>query len=160
MPFIRPALLLVAALMLGGCSVWGSEEDTAAKEVAAEITPVRVMQVRNIEIGRTRDGFLITAHGMAAGPGYSRPTLRPRHGGAPGPDGYIEFDLVATPPPPGLALPPASAQELRLRADLPVDTATLRGAAGVRVMAAEGGVQLDFRPPSSSDKAPSSEKAS
>ena len=93
-----------------------------------------------------RDGFLITAYGTAPGLGYSLPHLRPRRDGAPGPDGYVEYDFVATEPPAGFDLPPGTSRTRTLRADLPVKAADLRGVAGIRVQAVQGGVQLDFAP--------------
>jgi hypothetical protein len=156
----RPHLasLITAMTLLGGCStgtflddvptIWGGESrvDEARREAVeeAESTPVPVEAVRTVEIGRTRDGFLITAYGTAPGLGYALPRLRPRRGGAPGVDGYVEYDFVAAEPPPGFDLPPGTAQTRTLRADLPVSAAELRGAAGIRVMALRGGAQLDF----------------
>jgi hypothetical protein len=146
--------------MLGGCStgtvvddlptIWGGESraDEARREAVQEArtTPVPVEAVRGVEIGRTRDGFLITAYGTAPGLGYALPRLRPRRGGAPGPDGYVEYDFVASEPPPGFDLPPGTARTRTIRADLPVRAAELRGAAGIRVLALRGGAQLDFAP--------------
>lgn len=153
MPPIRPWLPLVAALMLGACgdidTLWGGKSDAeearalALAEARAEKVPVA--SVQGIEIGRTRDGFLVTAHGTAPGPGYSLPRLEVRRGGATGADGYVEYDFVATPPPPGAAPAQGTARENRLSAYLPVPANALRGAAGIRVRAAHGGVQLDFR---------------
>ena len=154
MPRSRPMLSLLAALSLGACgetdTLWGGESD--AREAgrlaaeAAQSVQVPVETVSAVEIGRTRDGFLITAHGIAPGPGYALPTLRPRRGGAPGFDGYVEYDFVATEPPAGLDLPQGTARNRLLRADLPVGAGQLRGAAGVRVLGQTGGAQLDFRP--------------
>jgi hypothetical protein len=151
---------MLAMLALGGCStgtvlddiptVWGGESraDEARRETVEEArtTPVPVESVRNLEIGQTRNGFLITAYGTAPGLGYSLPRLRPRRGGAPGIDGYVEYDFVASEPPAGFDLPPGSARTRTLRADLPVRAAELRGAAGIRVLAMRGGAQLDFAP--------------
>ncbi|HET7410025.1 MAG TPA: hypothetical protein VFJ13_07475 [Paracoccaceae bacterium] len=150
---IRPVLPLLAVLSLGACgdndTLWGGESEAEAAERLAEAQAVQVpiQTVRNVEIGRTRDGFLITAYGMAQGLGYSTPTLRPRRGGAPGIDGYIEYDFVASEPPAGFDLPSGSPQMRQLRADLPVSANALRGAAGIRVLGLSGGAQLDFAPP-------------
>jgi hypothetical protein len=160
MPRLSFALSLAVSLLLGGCStgtflddvptIWGGESrvDEARREAVeeAESTPVPVEAVRTVEIGRTRDGFLITAYGTAPGLGYSLPRLRARRGGAPGPDGYIEYDFVASEPPPGFDLPPGTARTRTIRADLPVKAPELLGAAGIRVLALRGGAQLDFAP--------------
>jgi hypothetical protein len=151
---------ILAMMLVGGCStgtflddiptVWGGESraDEARREAVQEArtTPVPVQAVQNVEIGRTRDGFLITAFGTAPGLGYSLPRLRPRRDGAPGIDGYVEYDFVASEPPAGFDLPPGTARTRTLRADLPVKATQLRGAAGIRVLALRGGAQLDFAP--------------
>lgn len=145
-------LPLIGVLSLAGCSSLAGNEtsdERAERLAAAEARAVQVPieTVRTLEIGRTRDGFLVTAYGTAPGLGYSLPTLRPRRGGAPGIDGYIEYDFVATEPPAGFDLPPGTSQTRALRADLPVSANTLRGATGIRVMGLRGGAQLDFAPP-------------
>jgi hypothetical protein len=162
-----PLPLTLAMLTLGACStgtflddvptVWGGESRAEAerREVVeqARTTPVPVETVRSVEIGRTRSGFLITAYGTAPGLGYSLPRLRPRREGAPGADGYVEYDFVASEPPPGFDLPPGTARTRMLRADLPVGAADLRGAGGIRVLALRGGAQLDFVPPPAAGQA-------
>ncbi len=160
MPRLNCALLLVAALLLGGCStgtilddvptLWGGESraDEVRREAVEEARTVQVPveAVRSIEIGRTRNGFLITAYGTAPGLGYSLPRLRPRRGGVPGTDGYVEYDFIASEPPVGFDLPSGTTRTRTLRADLPVEATELRGAAGIRVLALRGGAQLDFAP--------------
>lgn len=129
-------------------TLWGGESQ---KERAERLrrqqqasVKVPVSSVGNVEMGRTRDGFLITATGTAPGLGYSLPRLRPRRSGAPGADGYIEFDFVATPPVEGLNLPPGNTQTRAIRADLPVKLDDLKGAQGIRILALTGGTQIDF----------------
>ncbi len=160
MPRLSCLTLVIAILTLGGCStgtvlddvptLWGAESraDEARRDALQEAraTPVPVEAVRSVEIGRTRDGFLITAYGTAPGLGYALPRLRPRRGGAPGADGYVEYDFVASEPPPGFDLPQGTARTRAIRADLPVKASELRGVAGVRVMALRGGAQIDFAP--------------
>ena len=129
-------------------TLWG-EESSADRErrLAQEQrirTKVPVTAVRSVEMGRTRDGFLITAFGTAPGLGYSLPVLRARRGGRPDAEGYVEFDFVATEPAPGAALPPGSSQARAMRADLAVAVADLKGISGIRVLARSGGVQVDF----------------
>ncbi|MFK7943255.1 MAG: hypothetical protein AB8B85_10135 [Paracoccaceae bacterium] len=150
--------VIVAGLALGACStgtavddvgtLWG-EQSTAEREAAesraqAILARIPVQSVQSIEMGRTRDGFLITAMGTAAGLGYSLPTLRVRRQGAPGVDGYIEYDFVAVAPAQGFAFPPGTTQSRAMRADLPVTLRQLQGASGLRVLALNGGVQMDF----------------
>jgi hypothetical protein len=156
----RRLTLAIAILTLGGCStgsvlddfptIWGGESraDEARREAVQEArtTPVPVESVRNLEIGQTRQGFLITAYGTAPGLGYALPRLRPRRDGAPGADGYVEYDFVASEPPPGFDLPPGTARTRAIRADLPVKATDLRGVAGIRVMTLRGGAQIDFAP--------------
>lgn len=153
------AAAMSASLLLAGCetgtlvddidTLWGApstaEEQAEQERLAALQARVPILAVRSVEMGRTRDGFLITALGTAPGIGYSRPGLRPRRGGAPGNDGYIEFDFVAIEPDPGFELPPGGSTQARaLRADLPVRIEQLQGAVGLRVLALQGGVQLNF----------------
>ena len=150
--------ITVAGLALAGCStgtilddvdtIWGAPttaEEQAALTRAQEIeAKVPVQAVQSVELGRTRDGFLVTALGTAPGLGYSLPALRVRRNGAPGGDGYIEYDFVAATPPEGSNFPPGTTQSRSLRADLPVTLGQLQGAAGIRVLALNGGVQMDF----------------
>ena len=161
---------LASALALSGCSssedasqptessggsllgdigtLWGEESQKTKAERAARLQAaqikVPVTAVRSVELGRTRDGFLITAFGTAPGLGYALPALRVRRSGAPGVDGYIEYDFVASEPAPGFNLPQGTTQSRALRADLAVSLQQLRGAAGIRVLALNGGVQMDF----------------
>jgi hypothetical protein len=150
MPRMRPVLPVLAVLLLGACGggLWGDDGEAEEAErlaaTEAEAAQVPIQLVRTVEIGRTRDGFLITAYGTASSPGFSRPQLQARRDGAPGIDGYVEYDFVATQPPPGVDLPGGRSQ--LLRADLPVRASALRGAAGIRVLGLTGGAQIDFAP--------------
>jgi hypothetical protein len=150
---------MAATLMLAGCgetgdvtddigTLWGEESqaEIAERERVERLKAIKVpvQAVRSVEIGRTRDGFIITAYGTAPGLGYSLPALRPRRGGQPSNDGFVEYDFVATEPAEGLDLPPGTTGARALRADLPVTVSSLRGAAGIRVLAIRGGVQLPF----------------
>ncbi|MEM7211674.1 MAG: hypothetical protein AAF479_07225 [Pseudomonadota bacterium] len=129
-------------------TLWGEESsrEKALREARLQQAQIKVpvTAVRSVELGRTRDGFLITAFGTAPGLGFSLPVLRARRSGEPGADGYIEFDFVATEPAPGFELPPGTSQTRALRADLAVPIRDLRGASGIRVLALSGGVQMDF----------------
>lgn len=138
---------LVAALMgLAGCAADDSEPASLFAEDPAPpaAPPVPVQTVTSVELGRTRDGFIITALGTAPGLGYARPQLQPRREGAPGTDGYLDFDFVAVPPAPGFALPQGDPAARGLRADYAVRLRALRGAGGIRIHARDGGVQMQF----------------
>ncbi|MEM8842924.1 MAG: hypothetical protein AAGD47_14240, partial [Pseudomonadota bacterium] len=100
--------------------------------------------VREIEIGRTRNGFVITAFGTAPALGYSQPQLRARRDGSPGLDGYLDYDFVARPPKPGLELNQGTLTARNIRADILLKRDDLRGATGIRVHALSGGVQMGF----------------
>lgn len=150
--------VLPLVIALGACgdgsgpadigTLWGSESKAVRKareEFEARKTnkvPMRI--VRAVEIGRTKTGILLTAFGTAPGSGYSLPALRVRREGKTTSDGFLEFDLVASSPPPGAELPPATPRNLEIRADLPVDLRALRGVKGLRVMALENQVQVNF----------------
>ncbi|MEM9061564.1 MAG: hypothetical protein AAGD13_13975 [Pseudomonadota bacterium] len=129
-------------------TLWGEESSKERAERLARLErasiKVPISSVKSVELGRTRDGFLVTAFGTAPSLGYSLPVLRPRRNGEPGIDGYIEYDFVATEPAPGFQRPPGTTQTRALRADLAVRLAELRGANGLRVLALNGGVQMDF----------------
>lgn len=143
--------LCAAVMVLGvlaGC-VSSSEEDLDEVEPIplGDLVPTRgipVQAVRDLEIGRSRDGFIVTAFGTAPALGYARPRLRPRRDGNPGQDGFIDYDFVADPPKPGLERAQGSLQARQLRADVLLPQRRLRGAAGIRVHSLSGGVELGF----------------
>lgn len=156
---VKPWACLVAVAMLAtACdtdtavddigTLWGAEStaerQARAEEIARRQNKVPVQAVQAVEIGRTSNGILLTAHGTAPGLGYSLPALRARREGRPAPDGYLEFDFVATAPVEGLDLPPGTTRTRAIRADLPLDLRELQGAKGLRVMALQGLVQVDF----------------
>lgn len=143
-------LLAPAALMLTGCGFidnpWGSskrEIEETERLAEARAVKVPIQSVQRAEIGRTRNGFLITAYGAAPGFGYTFPVLQPRREGAPGIDGYVDYDFMATEPQPDQNLPQGATDQL-IRADLPVDAEALRGVVGIRIHALSGGAQIDF----------------
>jgi len=140
------ALAAIAAMLaLGGCSMFGpDEEEVAAAAVQAAARYVPVETVRDIEIGRTRDGYVITAHAVAPGLGHGAPELRVRRDGKVGPDGFIDFDFVAQAPPPNLNLGQGSVKARTVRADIHVAASELRGAVGIRIHGVSGGLQMLF----------------
>lgn len=142
-----PALVLALAalLPLGGCSWFSSDDEEAtATEGAAQRAYVPVEAVRNIEIGRTRTGFAITAHGIAPALGYADAELRARRDGRPAADGFLDFDFVALPPLPELGYSTGAPEARAIRADLLIPANVLQGATGIRVHAAAGGMQITF----------------
>jgi hypothetical protein len=139
------AAVLAAALALGGCSKSKSDDEkNAGAQVAPQVIYVPAATVRSLEIGTTRNGYVITAHGFAPGIGFSVPALRPRREGRPGLDGYIDLDFVARAPDPALNLGEGSVPARAIRADLHLTTTQLRGAAGIRVHGTSGGLQINF----------------
>lgn len=129
-------------------TLWGEESSKQKAERKERLRraqiKVPVTAVRSVELGRTRDGFLITAFGTAPALGYALPALVVRRSGEPAADGYIEYDFVASEPAPGFSLPQGTTQTRALRADLAVTIRDLRGASGIRILALAGGVQMDF----------------
>ena len=144
---LATAAAIAAVLALGGCSWFSSddEEEAAATEQAeAAALYVPVEAVRHIEIGRTRNGYVITARGEAPGLGHGAPELRARREGKVGPDGFIDYDFVAQAPDPSLNLGEGAVQARMVRADLHVTARDLQGAVGIRVHGISGGLQMLF----------------
>ncbi len=142
----RPAAAatMAAALTLSGCG-WGEEEappadagTPPAEGAPGPAGPSYVYRpassVESLEIGHTYRGRLLTAHGTAPATGWFRAALEPRNAGRPGPDGFLEFDLVAAPPELNGGEPGTPAR-LPIRADRTIPAADLVGAQGVRVYA-------------------------
>jgi len=142
----RNAAFTVVALALGGCSLFKSDDDkkAAAEPVAPVVVATPVATVPTIEIGTTRDGYVITAHGYAAWLGYGSPRLEPRREGKLGPDGYLDYDFVAEAPDPALNLGQGALAGRALRAEVLGKTAELRGITCVRIHGAEGGLRVNF----------------
>lgn len=135
-----------ALLTLGGCELFRSNDDEAdaIEQVEAEARYVPVETVRDVEVGRTRNGYVITARGFAPGLGFSAPELRPRRDGKAGPDGFIDYDFVAQGPDPSFNLGKGVLAARAIRADLHVTVDQLQGSAGIRVHGISGGVQMSF----------------
>ncbi|MGF1551936.1 MAG: hypothetical protein ACFBWO_05450 [Paracoccaceae bacterium] len=144
----RSVLVLALIVPLAGCSLFGDgEEEAAPVETAGDTARARTEPVASIarrEIGRTRDGFVLTAFGEAPGAGYGAPVLAPRREGRPGADGFVEYDFLARPPDPGFALGRGSQTVRRLRADRLIDAEALRGTRGLRVFSAGNASQIAF----------------
>ncbi|MDF2232650.1 hypothetical protein P2H44_08805 [Albimonas sp. CAU 1670] len=148
-----PLAFAAAALALSGCGLW---EDEAAVADAPSAPPqsgapgvegprlnyLPAAGVESLEIGQIYRGRLLTAHGYAPATGWFRATLQPRNGGRPGPDGFLEYDLVGAPPELNGGEPGAPARQ-PLRADLAIPSSALAGVQGVRVHA--GGQAVAMR---------------
>lgn len=145
---IKRFLILCALMPLAACSLFGdsAEEELTEEEiqVAALENKVPVQSIARVEVGRTRDGYLISAFGTAPGLGYALPELRVRRSGQPAADGFLEYDFIAVQPDQGLKLPPGTTRTRAIRADLPIRTRDLRRIRGIRVFALSGGVQVAF----------------
>ncbi|MEL6476463.1 MAG: hypothetical protein AAFR17_03975 [Pseudomonadota bacterium] len=148
---MRVGISVLAALTIGlaGCGLFSDDEDELADEAptAEDLAPTRgvpIQAVREVEIGRTRDGFVITAYGTAPELGWALPRLRARRDGQPGQDGFVDYDFVASPPKIGLERGQGSLEARSLRADVLLKTSQLRDVAGIRVHALAGGLQLEF----------------
>ena len=141
------AAAIAVALSLGGCSWFSSDDEpepAAADEAASEAIYEPIAAVRKIEIGRTRNGYVITVQGIAPGLGYGAPELRVRRQGNPGPDGIIDFDFIAQAPDPGFNLGEGAVEARAIRADLMITADELRGAVGIRVHGLSGGLLMRF----------------
>lgn len=142
-------VLLASALALAGCSWFGGKDKEEAPAAAAEAPEVRVEpveQVTDLEIGRTRYGYLLLATGLAPRAGYGKPELRPRRDGKPSPEGFLDFDFVARAPDPSLEAEKGSLAARTLRAAVELKARDLRGVRGVRVHGASGGLEILFPP--------------
>lgn len=135
-------------LALAGCGLFTSDEEREA-EIRAEIEAVErrrepVESVGRVEIGRTRNGFVVSAFGVAPTTGFSQPTLVARRGGRLAPDGFVEFDFLALAPDPGLDMPRGAPGARRLRGDRTVPPEALARAGGIRVFGLRNAVTYGF----------------
>ena len=140
----------MGAALVAGCSLFSGDEEsgdnaeTLSEEELAPTRGVPIEAVRDIEIGRTRDGFAVTAFGTAPALGYSQPRLRARRDGRPGPDGFLDFDFVATPPQIGLERGAGRPEARSIRADALIPRSDLANVSGIRVHTLSGGLQVAF----------------
>lgn len=139
------AIAVMATLGLAGCGDSEEKAEALAAEQAAEAARFEpVVRVLNVEMGRTRNGYLISATGIAPGLGYASPELRVRREGRPGPDGFIDFDFIAQAPDPRRNLGRGEVAARRINAGLAVLPNELRGAKGIRVHGLNGGIVMQF----------------
>ena len=144
---LATAAVLIASLTLGGCSWFKSDKDeeaAAVEQATSQPAFAPIETVRNIEIGRTRNGYAIAVYGIAPGLGYGAPELRARRDGKAGPDGFIDFDFVAQAPDAGFNMGAGPVEARAIRADLHVTARELQGAAGIRVHGVNGGLMMRF----------------
>ena len=137
--------VFMVGIALTGCSWFSSDEPsvTAADE-QQQVQAVPVSAVRSIEVGRSRDGIVISAFGTAPGLGYGGARLIPRRDGKPNREGFLEFDFVAVPPDPAFELPTGTLEARSIRADLAIKGRNLKNVRGIRVFSAQNGVQFVF----------------
>ncbi|MEO0680230.1 MAG: hypothetical protein AAF192_07425, partial [Pseudomonadota bacterium] len=105
-----------------------AEAEPEARLVDAQLRPVS--RVASLELGRMHRARLLVARGEAPRTGWFQPELRPRRDGAPGPDGFLEFDFIAAPPELNGGGEPSvgSAAQRRIKAVRPIPERELRGA--------------------------------
>ncbi|HUF57554.1 MAG TPA: hypothetical protein VMM55_13445 [Thermohalobaculum sp.] len=140
--FVRLILAVLLLAPFSACSAFGGDD---APEPADVVEPaVRpVEEIRGIEIGRTRDGIVVTAFGIAPTLGYADPRLEARRGGLIAEDGFLDFDFVATLPDPAAAVAGDPAARL-LRADRLIAIEAARQARGLRIHGVSGGRAVVF----------------
>ena len=149
-------------MTLAGCSsgegLWSDAPDVQLAVLEPSTAPAKseklvvarerrqVESVERLEFGAIHDGRMMTAWGLAPESDWFSPQLEVRRDGLPGPDGFIEFDLVAAPPAlnGGEAGPVGTPAQRRIRADAPLLNTEIAGAAGVRVHAQNGAVAQRF----------------
>ena len=138
-------LVLAASLLapLAACSTFGGGGGEPEPVVVAEPAVRPVDEVRSVEIGRTRDGIVVTAYGLAPTLGYADPRLEARRGGRIAEDGFLDFDFVATLPDPAAAVAGDPAARL-MRADRLIVIEAVRQAKGLRIHGISGGRAVVF----------------
>lgn len=152
-----PIAAAALALALAGCSSEGgpgveiavlepSTEPAKPEQLAVVRERRQVSSVERLEFGTIHDGRMMTAWGHAPESDWFSPRLEIRREGLPGPDGFLEFDLVAAPPAlnGGETGPVGTLAQRRIRADIPLMNALSAGAVGVRVYAEDGAVAQRF----------------
>lgn len=144
----KTAVMLAAAAALSACSSFSGDDEAETSAQAQPAAPAEapkalMRQVETLEFGRLFDGYMLTTIGYAPTVGYYAAELRPRNGGAPAPDGLLEFDFVASPPP-AAEVVNAPVTATTIRADRPLDIETLRRVAGVRIFSEAGAVEGRF----------------
>lgn len=146
-----PSRLLAAGALtigLGACgSLFGGEEPPAPAPEVVERRIVPVTAVVSLDIGRTRDGLLVTAAGLAPPGGFSQPRLVVRREGQPGPDGFLDYDFTVREPAQELREQPGPTVTRRVQAVAELRERQLRNVRGLRVHAARGSAELPFAAP-------------
>lgn len=143
----RPWLIaaaLIAPMLLASCDMGPIFDEEKAAAAAALPPKVPVDRIETLELGRLFDGYALTAFGFAPGAGYFQPELRIRYEGRPAADGFYEYDFVVRPPGDAAALAGAPESARRMRADVEMPVAMLRGARGVRVWSARDSIEGRF----------------
>lgn len=142
----RAALATLAlAGALGGCTVGGEVPSPAAAPAPVEDPKRPVTGAIAIDLGRTFDGYMLTATATADAVGWSGGELRQR---GVAPDGFLDIDFVALPPAAEAliaeAATPRPASARRVVAFTQLTLADLQPLAGVRVRGRDGTTTVAF----------------
>lgn len=139
----RAALAVLGLLVLAACS---SPPPEPPPVTAPDDGRRPVLGVVDLEVGRLRDGYMLTVFGETPTPGWSSAELRLMDT-VPGPDGFLDVDFVARPPAGEISIEAAGAPERqrRVRGDLVLPEDRRRQLSGVRVHTAGGVVSVNLR---------------
>ncbi|MEO1000117.1 MAG: hypothetical protein AAFW69_05890 [Pseudomonadota bacterium] len=144
------ALVSAATLPLGGCGLFGGDEEEApAPSPLAELPTdpaVRIASIRGAEVGQAADGILVQATGVAPTQGYNTAALRVVSTGA---DGVLVLEFVAVPPMLGAEqVAIVGPEETRTLTGVTfVPDSTLERVRILRIEAVENTAEIEFAPP-------------
>lgn len=137
---------LAALAVTGALAACGSTPQTPAAPPAPVEDPKRPVTGRvTLDLGRTFEGYMLTATAIADAAGWSAGELRPR--GIAG-DGFLEIDFLALPPSAEALIAEAAAPRAeaarRVIAFRPFLLADLQQVGGLRVIGRDGAVAIAF----------------
>jgi hypothetical protein len=137
---------LAALAVTGAAAACGSNTDAPPPATAPVEDPKRpITGPIALDLGRTFDGYMLTATAIADAVGWSSGELRARGVAA---DGFLDIDFVALPPSAEAliaeAATPRSEAARRVIAFRPLSLADLRPLAGIRVNGRDGPTTITF----------------